>query len=102
MAGAAAQAKRHSLAAVVGIGHEVEGLLEAQGVEQIAALAGQGSVATVGELHLLVDAPGERDGEVRVGGADQDRDDLDGVSHDVRGLGVALARLVKELHRRRR
>jgi hypothetical protein len=100
MAGAAAQAQRHGLAAVEGIRNEVEGLLEAEAVEEIAALAGQGSVVAVGELHPLVDVPGERDGKVRVGGADQDRDHLDGMPHDVGGLGVALSRLVKELHRR--
>jgi len=69
-----------------GVGDEIEGLCEAEPIEQIAALAGQGAVIAVGELHPLVDAPGQGHGAEGVGGAHQYRDHLHGVTHDVGGL----------------
>jgi hypothetical protein len=75
---------------IAGIGDEVAGLRDGDDPEVCEHLVEQGAAVVIGPYNPLVDAHGERHGEDAGGGLHQQAHCLEGVSHDVFGLGVRL------------
>ncbi len=73
---------------IVGVGDKVAGFCDGDDAEEGEHLVEQGAAVAIGPHHALVDADGERHGEDAGGGLHEQADCLEGVSHDVFGLGV--------------
>ena len=84
-------------AGIVGVGHQVEGLAQAQVPEQAHQLVEQSAVMAVGEDQPFVNATGQRDSEDLAQRGDQQGDRLAGMSHDERRFGVARSGLMERL-----
>src|SRR4030095_8943248 len=80
---------------VIGVGHDREGLGPIQAHEQLAQLVQQGASMAVGPHDSFVDAGGNGNTETKAAGLNQQGDDLAGMAHDERGLGVATGLLME-------
>ena len=81
---------------IVGVGDEVEGFCDGDDPEECEHLVEQGAPITIGPHQPLVDAHSERNGEDAGSGLNEHAHCLEGVSHDVFGLGVRLGLLMQE------
>jgi hypothetical protein len=82
---------------IVGIRHKVAGICDRQGLDQAQHFVEQSALITIGPHQALVNTDGERYGEEARGRVYQQGDGLQGMSHDVFGLGAAIGLLMQEL-----
>src|SRR5262245_32571499 len=82
------QAAHHLAGGVVGVDDEEEWSVDGQEIEQAEHLVEQGALVAIGPYQAFVDARGERYGKDAAGGMDEQADRLQGMPHDVFGLGV--------------
>ena len=82
-------------AGVIGVGHQVEGLFQAQVQEESDQLVQQGAAPTVGEDQALVNATGQRHGHAAAQRLHQQGNGLARVAHDEVRLGIAGRLLVE-------
>jgi len=85
-----AQALDDLASGVVGIGDEVERLLDRDDAQQRDHLVEQGTPIAVGPHQPFVNAHGQRHGQDTLGGPHEHADCLHGVPHDVLRLGVGV------------
>ena len=85
---------------VVGIGDKIERRLDAHGAEQAKHFVEQGSLVAVGPNQTFMDPRGERYSEHALSRVHKQTDGLQGVPHDVLGLGVGFRLLMQQLDRR--
>src|ERR1700687_4379542 len=85
----------HNLArGVVGIGDKVIRNRDGQDIEQAEHLVEQGAPVTIGPYQTFVDTRGERYGEDALSRVHEQADSLQGMPHDVVGLGVGFRLLI--------
>ena len=63
MAAAGDQAEGDGAAGVIGVGDQIEGLADGEGIDQGKKLSGQGAAVAVAEDKAFVDAGGQGEGE---------------------------------------
>ena len=91
------QSAHHLACGVVGIRHEVALLWNLQGLDQVQHFVEQRALVAIGPHQAFVNLDGERDGEDARGRIDEQGHGLQGMSHDVFGLGAAIGLLMQEL-----
>ena len=94
------QPQSHRMAGVIRIRDEVDRLGNAESLDQREEFLGESALVTVAEHEPFVNARGQRYREKSGCRRHQDRHGLNGMPHDVIGLGVAIRDLVQEFHRR--
>jgi len=82
---------------VIGIGDKVKRRRDADETEQGEHFVEQGAAVAVGPHQTFMDACCERHGEEAVRCADEHADRLQGMPHDVFGLGVGVRLLMQQL-----
>jgi len=87
----------HFAAGVVGVGDQVEVLLQAQVEEESDQLVQQGAAPAVGEHDAFVNAAGQGDSQAAAQDLHQQRHGLAGMPHDESGLSVSRRLLVQTL-----
>jgi hypothetical protein len=82
---------------VVGVGDKVKRRRDADETEQGEHLVEQGAAVAIGPDQTFMDARGESHGEEAVRGVDEQADGLQGMPHNVFGLGVGVRLLMQQL-----
>jgi hypothetical protein len=84
---------------VLGIGDKVARRLDAHGLEQTKHFVEQGTLVAIRPNQTLMDPRGERYSEHALSRVHEQTDSLQGVPHDVLGLGVGFRLLMQQLDR---
>jgi hypothetical protein len=82
---------------IVGIGDKVERRANGQDPEQCKHFVKQSALVAIGPDQALMDARGKRHGEEALRRVDKQADGLQGMAHDVFGLGVGFRLLMQQL-----
>jgi hypothetical protein len=82
---------------VVGVGDKVEQSANAHDPEQAKHSVEQGSFVAIGPYHALMDTRGKRNGEHALRRVHEYADGLQGMPHNVFGLGVGFRFLMQQL-----
>ena len=91
------QAADNLAGGVVGIGDKVTRNRDGQDIEQAEHLVEQGAPVTIGPYQTFVDTCRERYGEDALSRVHEQADGLQGMPHDVFGLGVGFRLLMQQL-----
>src|SRR6516162_11766595 len=91
------QSVHHLACRVIGIRHEVVRACDHQALNQGKHFVEQRALVAIGPHQAFVNADGERNGEDARNRVDEQGDRLQGMSHNVFGLGAAIGLLMQEL-----